>query len=524
MGFTWEAARKELRERRERALRHGGADRVERQHLGGRRTIRERIDSLADPGSFREIGTLAIRKRFDSEGNPLEPTPSAYVMGLAEIEGRPVAVGGEDFTVEGGAIGVGLDRAKGGMGGFVEDLAHFYRTPLVMCMEGVGGGVGREAEEGHAPLVSSADFSRTLGLMGEVPVLIAAMGALAGVTAARAAACHFSVMTKDTACLFAGGPPIVERALGHRINKFDLGGADVHARESGLIDNVAVDEDDAIAQLKQVLSYLPQNVWEAPERRPIDDPIDRRDDVLLDIMPEDQRRAYDPHDIINIVVDRGSFFEISPYWGRALITGFARFDGYPVGILFNNPGHLGGALNATASEKQTKFVEFCDTFHLPLVYFVDVPGFMIGRDAEREGTLRKGMRAVQAMLESTVPIVSVYVHKAYGMAACATANPQGTMLRLAWPSAEWGDMPIEGGIAAGFKREIEASADPQARMAEIESQMRRLASPFRTAEAFGVEEMIDPTETRMLICQFIKASQGQIRTRLGPKSRTGVRI
>ncbi|MFQ5933349.1 MAG: acyl-CoA carboxylase subunit beta [Dehalococcoidia bacterium] len=524
VGFTWEKARRELKERRQRAHKLGGPEMVKRQRKGGRRTVRERLVELVDRDTFLEIGTLAVNKRYDGEGNELAPTASSYVMGLAEIDGRPVAVGGEDFTVQGGSIGVGLDRKKGGMGGFVEDLAHEYRIPLVMCMEGVGGGVGREAAEGHAPLVSSASFARSLGLLGEVPVLIAVMGACAGVTAARVAASHFSVMTRDTACLFAGGPPIVERALGHRIDKFELGGAQVHTRDSGLVDNVAQDEADALSQLKRVLSYLPQNVWEAPSHVETDDPPDRRDEFFLGIMPEDRRRAYDVHDLIEVLVDWGSFFEIGPDWGRALVTGLCRFGGYPVGILANNPMHVGGALDPPASQKQARFIEFCDTFHLPLAYLVDVPGFMIGGAAERGGTLRKGMRALQAMLEATVPMVTVHVRKAFGMACCATANPEGLMLRLAWPTAEFGDMPIEGGVAAGFRREIETAVDPDARRAEIEARMLKLASPFGTAEAFGVEEMIDPTETREFIFDFIKGSQGFIRTNLGPKYRCGVRV
>lgn len=522
--FTWEEARRKLKEGRERALRLGGPEAVARQRKAGRRTVRDRIAELADDGSFLEIGTLATHRRVDSQGNDLEPTASSYVMGLAEVDGRPVALGGEDFTVEGGAIEQDHDRTKGGMAGFVEDLAHEYRIPLLMCMEGVGGGVGREEKEGHAPLVSGHNIQRSYQLLGEVPVLAAAMGACAGATAARVLVSHFTVMTRDTACLFAGGPPLVERALGRRIDKFDLGGAQVHTQMSGAIDNVADDESDAIRQLRQVLSYLPQNVWEMPPYAPSDDPPDRQDDILLRIMPEDRRRAYDVHDIIQVIVDHGSFFEIGRDWGQAFVSGLARFGGYPVGLMASNPMHIGGALDPQASEKKTRFIDFCDTFHLPLVYLIDVPGFMIGGDAEREGTLRKGMRALQAMMEASVPMVSVYLRKAFGMAGLATANADRLHLRLAWPTAEWGDMPIEGGVFAAHRREIEAAPNPDALRAQIEDRLLELASPWRTAEAFGVEEMIDPTETRGLITRFVKASQGSIRTNLGPKARYGTRL
>ena len=421
--FTWEAARAKLVEARERALKLGGPETIARQRAAGRWTIRERIDHITDPGSFLEVGTVAVHDRFDPDGNRLPPTASGYVMGLGQVNGRDVAVGGEDFTVEGGVLEIHHDRLKGGMAGFIEDLAHEYRIPLVMLMEGVGGGVGWEAHAGSPPLVSGISIDPTYKLMGEVPVMAAAMGACAGVTGARLVVSHFSVMTK-AACIFAGGPPLVERALGHRINKFELGGAEVHAVISGVVDNIAEDDADAISQIKTVLSYLPQNVWEMPPYVPTDDPPDRQDEVLLEIMPEDPKAAYDVRDIIEVIADRGSFFEIGGHRAPAFVCGFARFGGYPVGILANNPMHLGGALDGPGSEKKTRFIEFCDTFHIPMVYFVDIPGFMIGLDAERDGTLRKGMRALQALLEANVPMVTVYLHKCYGMAGHAHGQRQ----------------------------------------------------------------------------------------------------
>ncbi len=522
-GFTWEDARAKLVEARERALQLGGPENIARQRAGGRWTIRERIDHITDLDSFLEVGTVATHKRFDTEGNRLPDTSSGYVMGLGQIDGRDVAVGGEDYTVEGGVLEIHADRLKGGMGGFIEELAHEYRIPLVMLMEGVGGGIGWEAHQGYAPLVSSVKGSLIYKLMGEVPVLVAAMGACAGVTGARLAASHFSVMTK-AGCAFAGGPPLVERALGHRIDKFELGGVEVHAVTSGLIDNIAEDDADAIRQLKTVLSYLPQNVWNMPPYVPTDDPSDRQDEVLLKIMPEDQKAAYDVRDVIEVIVDRGSWFEIGAFRAPAFVCGFARMGGYPVGILANNPMHLGGALDAPGSEKKTRFIDFCDTFHIPMIYFVDVPGFMIGPAAEREGTLRKGMRAFQALAEANVPLVSVYLHKCYGMAGAATGNADRLNLRLAWPTAEWGDMPIEGGVYSAHRRQIQASDNPSTLIAEVEARMRQAATPWKTAEAFGVEEMIDPTETRGIIIRFLKAAQGVIKHSLGPNPRYGARL
>ena len=521
--FTWEAARAKLVEARERALKLGGPETIARQRAGGRWTIRERIDHITDPRSFLEVGTVAVHERFDPDGNRLPHTASGYVMGLGQVNGRDVAVGGEDFTVEGGVLEIHHDRLKGGMAGFVEDLAHEYRIPLVMLMEGVGGGVGWEAHAGSPPLVSGINIDPAYKLMGEVPVMAAAMGACAGVTGARLVVSHFSVMTK-AACIFAGGPPLVERALGHRIDKFELGGAEVHAVISGVVDNIAEDDADAIRQIKTVLSYLPQNVWEMPPYVPSDDPPGRQDEVLLEIMPEDPKAAYDVRDIIEVIADRGSFFEIGGHRAPAFVCGFARFGGYPVGILANNPMHLGGALDGPGSEKKTRFIEFCDTFHMPMIYFVDIPGFMIGLDAERDGTLRKGMRALQALLEANVPMVTVYLHKCYGMAGLATGNASRLNLRLAWPTAEFGGIPIEGGVFSAHRHQIQASDDPSALIAEVEARMRLASSPWKTAEAFGVEEMIDPTETRGMIVKFLKAAQGVIKHNLGPNPRYGARL
>lgn len=519
-GFSWDVARRELIYRRERALKLGGPEMVERQRRAGRQTVRERLDQLTDPGSFQEVGTLTTHKRRGAQGNRLEPTSAGYVMGLAEIDGRPVAVGGEDFTVQGGSSSGGMSKSKGGMGGFVEDMAHEYRIPLILLVEGAGGGLDKE----EGPPGVGGSLSMSFKLLGEVPVLTAAMGACAGYAGGRVTISHFSVMTRDTACVFAGGPPLVTRALGYKINKFELGGAHIHTQVSGLVDNVAEDEADALNQLKRVLSYLPQSVWDMPPFEETDDPPDRQDEILLKIVPEDRRKAYDIHDVINVIVDRDSFFEIGPDWGKCLTTGFARIGGYPIGVLANNPMYLGGAMDSDGSQKQTRFIEFCDTFHLPLIYLVDVPGFMIGEAAEREGTLRKGMRALQAMSEATVPMVTVHMRKGYGMAYDATSNPDRLRLRVMWPTAEWGSIPIEGGVAAAYRREIDAASDPDALRLKLEQERLEEASAWEFAEYFALDEMLDPTETRGFIYKFIKASQGSIRSNLGMKPRYGSRL
>lgn len=520
MSFDWSRAIKELESRRARARELGGPDQVARQHKAGKLTIRERVESFCD--WFQEVGGLATFSERDPSGKGVETLPASYVCGMGSVDGRPIAIGGEDFTVRAGVPNIYLDRLKGGIGGFVEDLAHEYRIPLVLFIEGTGGDVSAIDEKGHAYLVSSFSWGRSLELLREVPVLVGVLGPAAGGAAGRSVLSHFSVMTPSSV-MFAGGPPVVRRATGQQVDKFQLGGIDVHTKVSGAIDNPAENEEDAFRQLRTVLSYLPQNVWEMPPRGERSDPVDRSCDEILDVIPENRRRAYDPRKAIEVIVDRGSFFEVGPRWGRALATGFARIDGLPVGVLANNPMVLGGAMDGPAADKQVRFVDFCSTFHLPIVYLVDVPGFMVGEAAERGNVVRRGMRAVQSLYEANVPVITVHVRKAYGMAVNATANPDAMCLRLAWPSAEWGDIPVEGGVEAAYRREIEAAEDPEAFRREIEERLLEASDPWKTAEAFAVEDMIDPRETRLVIARFLNASLHWTSNALGPQRRGPVR-
>jgi len=254
-----------------------------------------------------------------------------------------------------------------------------------------------------------------------------------------------------------------------------------------------------------------------------DDPVDRCEDELLAIVPKRRTRPYKMHRLIELVVDKGSIFEIQPTFGRAVITCLARLGGHPVGIVANNPMVYGGAMDAKAAQKQIHFVELCDTFHIPLVLLVDVPGFLVGTKAEETATLRAGMRAVYVGLQATVPTLTMVIRKCYGMAGMATCNKNTVEFKMAWPSAEWGSLPIEGGVAAAFGREIKSAPDPAARERELEEELRRYASPFRTAEAFAVEDIIDPRETRPVLCRFVELARNRMKTELGPKLKAGVR-
>ncbi|HTO46215.1 MAG TPA: carboxyl transferase domain-containing protein [Burkholderiales bacterium] len=518
--MSWQDEIREIERRRAAALELGGEDAVRRQHEEGRLTIRERIDAMVDRGTFQEVGTLSGSGR--DEGGVRKVTPAPYVMGLAKVAGREVAIGGEDFTVRGGSSWGG-DRRKGGQGGFVEDLAYHYKIPLINLIDGAGGSVTTIRRRGHSILPGVDGFERSVSLLSRVPVISAVLGTAAGGPAGRAILSHWSVMVKKRAQVFAAGPPVVERSLGQKLAKEELGGAPVAVDAAGTIDNAVESEAECFAAVQRFLSFMPNNVWELPPVLPTGDTPEREEEALASIVPRNRRQPYNMRKVVDLVVDRDSAFEIQPTFGKAVITSLARLNGKAVGVIANNPMVNGGAVDGKAARKQIHFVELCDTFHIPIVFLVDVPGFMVGLQAETAGTLRDGMRCVYVLGTVTVPMVTVIVRKCYGMAGMATTNKNGLNLKIAWPSAEWGSLPIEGGAAAAFRREIQSAPDPEARLQEIEDELRALASPFRTAEAFGIEDIIDPRKTRAYLCRFIDAVQPSLRTELGPKARAGVR-
>lgn len=519
---VWQPELDELERRRRYAEALGGLQAVARHKEGGRYTVRERIARLADPGGFQEVGKLAGRAEYDAQNRLQKVTPAPYVMGLALVDGRPVAVGGEDFTVRGGTGG-SSERRKGGQGGFVEELALQYRIPLVNFCDGAGGSVTGARRRGYTVFPGVDGFETSVALLGQVPVVCAVTGSAAGGPAGRAILSHWSVMVAGTSQVFAAGPPVVERSLGQKLSKEELGGSRVAVDTAGTIHDVAQSEDECIAMIRRFLSYMPTNVWQLPPPRPSDDPPARAEQALTSIVPRNRRQPYDMRRLVEMVADKGSVLELQPRYGRSLITQLARLGGRVVGVIANNPMVLGGALDARAARKQTHFIEMCDTFHIPIVFFVDVPGFMVGREAEAAGTLREGMRSVFVALQATVPIITVVVRKCYGMAGMATTDKNGLDLKLAWPSAEWGSLPVEGGALAAYRRDIESAPDPAQRLREIEDELRAFASPFRTAEAFAVEDVIDPRETRAVLCRFLDAAQSRLATSLGPKSKPGVR-
>lgn len=495
----WAALLDELERRRDVALASGGPARIAREHRYGRSTARERILKLADAGSFLEIGTFVTTPTED--GSPLAST---FVCGLCEIDGRPVAIGAEDFCVEGGGTGVHLARYKGGWSGFIEEFAIGYRIPLIMLINGVGGSIILQDAIGYPELQAANPTYPMFDLMNAVPVLAAVLGPTAGSSAARAHLSHFSVMSKDNGCLFAGGPPVVKQALGLEVDKFTLGGADVHTRASGIIDNKVANEDEALAMLRKILAYFPDNVDGRPAIAK--DWTAGSQDDLLGIVSPSSRRTYDVHAMIRCIVDQESFFEIAPDYGRSLRTGLARLEGHTVGIVASDCRFMAGSLDTPSSLKQTKFVELCDTFHLPIAYFADVPGFLVGPKAEESGVLKFGSMALRAIQKADIPVFTVQVRRSYGLGGVATGNRNPMSMRLSWPSAAWGDMPIEGGVEAAFRAELEA-APPEERAAlkeRLTLRFEKQTSIWRAVENFAVEEMIDPRDTRKYLARLVR--------------------
>lgn len=512
--MSWRKEVEGIEARQRAAQELGGAEAIERQHSLGRLTVRERLAGFVDAGSVREIGPIAGHSDLDEEGNLLSFTAANYVLALARSEGRPVAVAGEDFTQRGGSpTPAGLRKSV-----YAEQLAIDYRVPLVRFLEGGGGSVAGTSGKGRAPVgdpvFATHRFASIAEVMATAPVVSAAVGAVAGFPAARLAASHFSLMTRHTSAVLIAGPAVVERALGEKKTKEELGGPGVHAT-SGVVDNICEDEAEVLEQIRRFLSYLPTNVWEAAPVIPSEDDPRRQAEELLEIIPRDRRKAYDVRRLLDLVVDQDSLFEMTRFYGPSQLTAFARLGGRPVGIWANDSRWYAGAMSADGAMKVRRFIDLCDTFHLPIITFVDEPGFLIGSGAEGVGTIRHGAAAIAATVQSRVPWASVIIRKAYGVAAAAHFGP-GAMI-LSWPSAESGALPIEGGVAVAFRREIAAAKDPDARRAELEESFAATRTPFPRAEGFGVHDLIDPRRTREHLCDWLDRLAPRLASDFGPR-------
>ena len=510
--MNWKKETDEIKIRKKLAKKQGGSEAVALQHAKGRLTLRERIDKLIDKDSFQEQGEIAGGSETNEKGEIQSLTPANFILGFAKIDGRSVVLGGEDFTVKGGSPNpAGLRKSV-----YTEDLAIAYKMPLIRLHEGGGGSVAGPAKKknkgyGGDPVFSRSRFKSVADTLKEIPVISAALGPVAGLPAARFVASHFRVMTKKTAQLLVAGPAVVERAFGKQMTKEELGGSHIH-RLNGVTDNVADSEEEAFNQIKQFLSYMPQSIYELTETKYCEDPIDRKEEELLSIIPKDRQKSYEMRDIIKMISDNGDFFEMTKSFGRGIITGFSRISGFCIGVLANDSNFYAGSMSADGARKTTRFVKLCGTFHIPIVSLVDEPGFLIGPEAEVQGTILHGTEAVLAVAESSVPWSSVMIRKSFGVAAAAHYGPEGYV--LAWPSAESGPLPLEGGVAVAFKKEIAAAADPEAKRKEIEEIMSKQQNPFPRAESFSVHEIIDPRETRTYLAKWVERIQPQLKAKL----------
>ena len=378
--MVWQPEIDEIEKRVELAKKMGGQEGIDVQHGRGKLTIRERLDLFCDQSSFQEIGRLAGAATYDGE-ELSDFRPSNTVIGLCELNGRKVVVNGGDFTVRGGSA----DAAVGNKGGHAQNLARDWRLPYVRLLDATGGSVKTFEQIGRTYIPTNPSTPGIEDLLCEVPVVSAALGSVAGLPAVDACLSHFNLMVKGISQVFPGGPPVVKASLGIDISKEDLGDERSQVYESGVIDNLAETEEEAFEMIRQFLSYLPNSVWEMPPRIENGDDPERRDESLLSIIPRNKRQAYDAYKILDAVLDRESFFEITPHYGRSRIVGLGRLNGYPVGVMINNPKRLGGSMDVTAGTKVMRFLQLCDTFHLPMVYLADEPGFMAGPDQQARG-------------------------------------------------------------------------------------------------------------------------------------------
>ncbi len=504
--MAWDKELAEKKKREELAEKMGGQEKVARQHSRGKLDVRARVLKMADAGSFREIGKLAGKGHYDGDGELEGFTPANFVFGKATVNGAPAVLSGDDFTVRGGAADAAIWRK----GILAEQMAHEYGLPLIRLIDGTGGGGSVKSLEdmGLTYVPWLPGWEHVVKNLETVPVVSLALGSVAGLGAARVVASHYSVMVKGMSHMFTAGPAVVA-AIGENLDKETLGGADIHAR-NGAVDDVVASEEAAFQAARTFLSYLPTATGKKAAQVACSDGVERRDEFLLSAVPEDRQKAYSMRKILASVVDKNSLFEMGKLWGRSAITAFARLDGWPVAVLASDPSHLGGSWTADTARKVERFVKLANTFGLPVVHFVDNPGFMIGLDAEKAATIRFGVEALNGIYKSTVPWATVIIRKAYGVAGAAMSDHTKFQYRFAWPSGDWGSLPLEGGIEVAYKSELETAENPVSHLADIRARLDKVRSPFRTAEAFMIEDVIDPRETRPLLCEFANLAQARM--------------
>lgn len=490
----------DLAARRARARAMGGSEAIARQHGAGKLTVRERLDLLFDAGSFTELGVLATHAGVAAELAGRHTPADGVVTGFGRIDGRLAAVIAYDFTVMAGSMGrtaeLKCNRAR--------EIALAKRMPMIWLIDSAGARI-QEAIGSRNFAGTGLLFREQVVMSGVVPQVAAMMGPGAAGTAYIPALADFVPMVRGTSHMALGGPPLVKAVVGEEITAEELGGSRVHCEVSGVADLEVEDDRACLAVVRDYLSYFPSSNAEPPPRGPADDPADRREEALLEIVPDNPRRAYDVRRVIGSVVDHARFLELKPGWARNIVVGLARLAGRPVGVVASQPLVLGGALDNDAADKAARFIMLCDAFGLPLVFLQDVPGFLVGSKVERAGIIRHGAKMLYAVSEATVPKLTVVLRKAYGagyFVMCGRAYEPD--LIVAWPTAEISVMGPEGGSNIIFRREIAAAPDPEAERARRVAEMRRLIEPYAAAGAALIDDVIDPRETRPTLIRALE--------------------
>lgn len=493
----------DLAARRERIRRMGGDEAVTRQHEAGKLTVRERVDVLFDGDTFTEIGTQATHAGIAPDMRGRATPADGVVTGFGRIDGRLASVIAYDFTVMAGSMGrtaeVKCNRAR--------EIAYTKRMPMIWLIDSAGARI-QEAIGSRNFAGSGLLFREESVYSGVVPQVAAMMGPGAAGTAYIPALADFVPMVKGTSNMALGGPPLVKAVVGEDITAEELGGSKIHCEVSGCADLEVADDRACLNAIREYLSYFPSSNTDPLPVRSCEDPAERQDEGLLQVVPDSPRRAYDVKKVIRAVVDHGRFFEIKPAWARNIVVGLARLGGVPVGVVANQPMVLGGALDIDAADKAARFIMLCDAFGVPLVFLQDVPGFMVGSKVERAGIIRHGAKMLYAVSEASVPKLTVVVRKAYGagyFVMCGRAYEPD--LIVAWPTAEISVMGPEGGTNIIFRKEIAAAASPDEERARRVEEFRRLIDPYVAAGAALIDDVIDPRETRPVLVRALEMAR-----------------
>lgn len=492
-------------------------DAVARQHREGKLTARERIERLCDPGSWRELGALVTAAADTPETSDLDAPADGIVTGTATIDGRPVVITSQDFTVYGGSSSVigSLKLAR------AVDKAIDGGLPLIRLLEGGGHRIQEGLDARH---FSSAKgiFNAFTRASGWVPIVAAMLGPCFAGPTNHAALSDYVIMVRRIATMGMAGPALVKAGIGEDIDKETLGGTDVQVNETGAADLAVDTEDECFTAIRRYLSYLPSNARAPLPVIRCDDPIGRRDDRLLDLVPAELRKAYDMRKVIALLADAGSVWEIKPTHARNIVTAFARLDGRPVGVIGNNPMYAAGMLDSNACDKVAHFVAICDAFGLPLIYLIDVPGFSIGPKAEASRMPRRSAKLLHELGNASVPRVSVVLRKGYGLAYVAMCGGRGfgADACYVWPTAQICAMSVEGAIDVAYRREIAEAPDPAARRAELIGEIQGRLGALRAAEHFGVDDVIDPRDTRRMVAEALSLCPARKQPNMPPKYRS----